>query len=336
MNRTLEAIFRHPMRLLILIVLPPLIGVGFAYFLIPRSYLSTSSLWAYQPFQEITPVGVTGNQFATPAQTQATALTEFLNSRTFVLSVVNGINIAPTLSLSGDVLANQQKRDDAIFAEISKNVLAAPVDYNLYTVTYKNRDPRIAQEIVASVVHQFTLQSPQFVYGQAQQLLKIYQAQLVQAKDNAAKSLGAENQYLAAHPELTKPGISPLNDPTYSSLDQQRLQAQSSVQNLETSIDLLTQEISLNGTSAGNLFKQLDTPLVPNQPQSRTKQYLTGGGIGLGVGLLLGIILLVVMVRRDRAVYIPRDIDKLANIPVILELPHMSVKTMTLLTERSA
>jgi uncharacterized protein involved in exopolysaccharide biosynthesis len=336
MNRTLEAIFRHPMRLLILIVLPPLIGVGLAYFLIPRSYQSTASLWAYQPFQQITPSGVVGNQFATPAQTQATALTEFLNSRTFVLSVVKGINIAPTLSLGSDVLADPQKRDNAIFIEISKNVLATSVDYNLYTINYKNRDPRVAEAIVASVVHQFTLQSPQFVYGQAQQLLKIYQDQLTQAKNNAAKSLGAEQQYLAAHPELTKPGFSPLNDPTYSSLDQQRLQTQSSVQNLETSIDLLTQEISLNGTGAGNLFKQLDAPLIPNQPLSRSKQYLTGGGIGLGAGLLLCIILLVVMVRRDRAVYIPRDIDKLANIPVILELPHMSVRTMTLLTERSA
>lgn len=336
MNRTLEAFFRHPMRLLILIILPPLLGVGLTYFLIPRTYQAESSLWAYQPFGQITPNGVVSDQFATPAQTQATALTELLNSRSFVLSVVNGINITPTLSLGSDVLSDPQKRDNAIFAEISKNVVVTPLDYNLYTITYKNRSPQIAQQIVASVVTQFTVQGTQFVYGQAQHLLTIYQGQLLQAKNAAAKALGAEQQYLAQHPELTKPGISPLNDPQYSSLDQQRLQTQAAEQNLETSIDLLNQEISLKGTSAGSLFKEMDVPFVPNQPQSRSKQFLVGGGIGAGVGLLLCLILLIVMVRRDRAVYIPRDIDKLANLPVVLELPHMSAKTMTLLTERSA
>ncbi|HEU5383088.1 MAG TPA: hypothetical protein VFV38_47415 [Ktedonobacteraceae bacterium] len=336
MHRVLEAIFRHPFRLLIMLVLPPLIGVAIAYVFIPRSYQAISGLWAFERFGVITATGLDSNAYATPAETQATALTELLNSRSFVLSVVNGIDILPTLHLSNDVASDPQKRDDAIFAEISKNVTVTPVDYNLYTISYKNSDPQIAQKIVASVINQFSLQGIQFTYAQAQRLLQVYEQQLLQAKNQATQAVTAEQQYLHDHPDLTKPGISPLNDPAYASLEQQRLQAQSSVQNLETSLSILNQEISVQGTSSGSFFKELDSPLTPNKPQTRTRQFLVGGGVGLGVGLLACIIVLLVMVRRDRAIYIPRDIDKLADVPVVMELPHLPARSMQRLVERSA
>lgn len=336
MRRVLEAFFRHPFWLLMILVLPPLISVGVAYFVVPHSYEATARMWAYQRYTTITASGVDSNLYATPAQTQAIALTELLNSRSFALSVAKGTDIASTLQLSASALSNPQTLGDDIFADLSKNVVVTPLDYSLYTITYTNTDPQVAQQIVAGVVKQFSTQGIAFTFGQAQRLVQIYQAQLIQAKNQANRAVATEQQYLLAHPELTKPGVSPLNDPQYAALDQQRLQDQYSVQNLQTTISTINEEVNAQGTGAGSFFKELDSPLVPGLPLSRTKKFLVVGGIGAGVGLAACILCILIMVRRDRAIYIPRDMGKLTTVPVVMQLPQLPSATVQLLKESSS
>jgi len=336
MYRLLETIFRYPLRLLTILVLLPVIGVGIAYFVFPHTYEAAARLWAYQRFGVITSTGTDTNLYETPAQTQAIALSELLNTRSFALSVAHGIDIAPTLQLSSDVLSNPQKLDDAVFANISKNVLVTPLEYSLYTITYISTSAVVAQEIVASVVNQFSTQGIQYAYGDAQRLLQIYQGQLVQTKQAAAQALDAEQAYLQAHPELRRPGIAPLNDPQYAALDAQRQQAQADEKNVETNITSLTQQLSAEGTNLESFFKELDNPLVPIQPQSRTKQFLTAGGVGLGVGIIACLVFLLILVRRDRAVYIPRDLENLVDFPIVMEIPQLPKKIMKIVAERSA
>jgi len=336
MRRVLEAFFRHPFWLLMILVLPPLISVGVAYFVVPHSYEATARIWAYQRYTTITASGVDSNLYATPAQTQAIALTELLNSRSFTLSVTKGIDIAPSLNLSTSALSNPQTTDDSIFANLSKYVVVTPLDYSLYTITYTSTDPQVAQQVVAGVVKQFSTQGIAFTFGQAQRLVQIYQTQLIQAKDQANRAVASEQQYLLAHPELTKPGVSPLNDPQYAALDQQRLQDQYSVQNLQTTISTINEEVNAQGTGSGSFFKELDSPLVPGIPLSRTKQFLVVGGVGAAVGLVACILCILIMVRRDRAIYIPRDVGKLTTVPVVMQLPQLPSRTVQLLKESSS
>lgn len=336
MYRWLETVFRYPLRLLAILIVLPLIGVGVAYFITPHTYQAAARLWAYQRFGVITTTGTDSNLYETPAQTQATALTELLNSRSFALSVTRGIDIAPTLQLSSSVLSDPQKLDDAIAANISKNVIVTPLDYSLYTVTYISTSAVVAQQVVVAVVTQFNSQGIQYAYGNAQRLLQIYQGQLIQAKQAAAQALEAEQTYKSQHPELNRPGVAPDNDPQYAALDAQRQQAQTDVQNIENNITGLTMQISAEGTNMESFFKELDVPMVPNQPQSRTKQFLTGGGVGLGVGILACLIFLLILVRRDRAIYIPRDLEKLADLAVVMEIPQLPARTVERLAEQSA
>src|SRR5579863_3755308 len=93
MYRVLEVFFRHPFRVLLMFILAPAIAVAITYFATPHSYEASASLWAYERYTVITSYGTDSNLYVTPAQTQATALTELLHSRSFILSVVNGINI---------------------------------------------------------------------------------------------------------------------------------------------------------------------------------------------------------------------------------------------------
>ena len=101
MRRTLEAIFRHPLQLILLLVLFPTIGVAIAYFLVPRTYQATASLWALHRYEIIGTTGPESDLTSTPAQTQATALSELLQTRSFALTIAQGVSgLAFSLNLA--------------------------------------------------------------------------------------------------------------------------------------------------------------------------------------------------------------------------------------------
>src|SRR4030081_786235 len=119
MNRILEAFFRRPLLFLVLIAIPPIVGVATAYFLVPRTYQSVADLWALRRYEIIGATGPESNLQATPADTQSLALDELLQTREFSLTVANDANILPILHLSSSILANTEQKDDALSAEIS-------------------------------------------------------------------------------------------------------------------------------------------------------------------------------------------------------------------------
>ena len=330
LRRTLEAIFRHPLQLLALIVLLPIIGVAVVYFVIPRTYQSTASVWALQRYFVIGSTGPESDLLSTPAQTQATALTELLQTRSFVDSVVKGINLAPTLNLGADVLNNPQQLEETLFNEVSKHVVVTPSAYNLFEISYANRDPRIAQQIVASVINNYGTQSLALSVAEGQNLLNNYQTQLASAQNELKNAVTAETEYVHTHPNLTPIQLS--SDPQYAILDAQRIQVQTKAQNLQNTINTIQQSISTQGTQASTLYQIIDAPQMPYLPVSRTKNYLIGGGIGLVVALLACTLYLVIVVRRDRGVYSASDLQDFVAYPVIMQLPNLTPAAVSLLT----
>jgi uncharacterized protein involved in exopolysaccharide biosynthesis len=330
LRRTLEAIFRHPLQLLALIVLLPIIGVAVVYFVIPRTYQSTASVWALQRYFVIGSTGPESDLLSTPAQTQANALTELLQTRSFVDSVLTGIDLAPTLNLGADVLNNPQQLEETLFSEVSKHVVVTPSAYNLFEISYANHNPKIAQQIVASIITNYGTQSLALSVAEGKNLLANYQTQLANAQDELTKAVTAETQFAHTYPNLTQTQLA--NDPQYAFLDTQRLQAQVKAQNLQNTINTIQQAINTQGTQAGTLFQVIDAPQVPYLPVSRTKNYLIGGGMGLAVALLACVLYLVIVVRRDRGVYSASDLQDFVAFPVILQVPNLTPATVSLLT----
>ena len=323
MIATLETIFRRPIHLLLLILLLPAIAIAIVSFL-PRSYQSTTSLWALRRYIIIGATGPESDLMSTPAQTQATALTEVLQSRTFALTVAHETHLASTLA--PNVRSDPQTRDDALFQDISTNVVPAAQGYNLFKITYTNRNPRVAQEVLQAVIHGFDVQSESFSSVEARQLLNGYQTQLAQAKKQANAAAQAEAQYIQNNP-YNDYSI----DPQYQLLHAETQQAQVNVTNIQTQIDTINQQIALQGSGPGTLFQTLDPPSFPTNPVSRLKTFLIGGGIGLGLALLACVLYVVLSVRRNRVVYTPLDLEKAAAFPVAMELPRLSPSARTLL-----
>ncbi len=337
MRRTLEAIFRHPIQLLLLLIVLPIAGVALVYFMVPRTYQSIASVWALHRYAVIGLSQAEIDLSSTPAQTQSTALNELLQTHVFVDAVVKGIDLAGALNLDPSVTHDPQQLENALFNDISHHVFATPQAYNLFQISYTNPNPQIARQIVASVITQFGAQSLGLSVVEGQNLLDSYQAQLASAQKALNKAADAEATYTATHPnsKLTSDPLSVTNDPQLASLDAARVQAQKTVQNLQDTISTIQQLIGTQGSSVSSLFQVLDPPQAPDRPVSRTKSYLVGGGAGLGIALLAIVLFLVILVRRDRSIYSPVELQHIAALPVAMQLPNLSPATISLLT-RSA
>jgi hypothetical protein len=321
------------MRLISLLILPLLVSLAIAYFLIPRTYQSTAALWAPHRYEIIGATGPESDLQATPAQTQAAALSELLQTRSFALAVANETGNDLTQNLPTNVKADPQRLDDALFNEISKNVVVTPEGYNLYEISYINRNPKVAQHVIEAVMKNFASQSKIFSVIEGQHILDGYQTALIKAQSDADSAAAAEAQYIRAHPSLSLQQLA--NDPQYVLLHSATQQAQGTVQGIRENIAALNQTISAQGTSDDSLFRVIDNPISPSQPVSRMKQYLFAAGIGLGVGLLACILYIILLLRRERGVYTALNLQKVTNLPVVMQLPHLAPSTVTQLVKGS-
>lgn len=331
MIKVLEAVFRHPIQLLVMLLVPVIIALGVAYVL-PRSYQSSASLWALKRYEIIGATGPESNLLATPADTQVAALSEMLQSRAFALAVAKSTDVASTLKLSQQELSDPQLLDDALILEISQHVQVISKGYNLYEITYINKNAHVAYQVVQAVITEFRLQGQGFSVSEGQHLLQGYQDQLARAKDDADSAAQAESQYLLTHPNLTKTGSTPLNDPQYALLDSKRTQAQSVLQNLQSTIATLNQQIATQSSGNDTFFQTLDAPLEPDAAVSRSKALLTAGGLGAGLGLVASILYILILVRRDRAFYTALDLQKMTSTPILMQIPQLSGSTKAMLT----
>jgi uncharacterized protein involved in exopolysaccharide biosynthesis len=323
LRRFLEVIFRRPLLLLLLLVLLPLMSLAIAYVL-PRSYQSTASLWALHRYAVIGASGPESDLQSTPAETQATTLTELLQARAFALSVAKATSLPSTLA--ANVQADPQALDDALYTEISKNVVVGAQGYNLFVITYTNANPQVTQQVIQAVIQNFGLQTQGFSVVEGQHLLEGLQTELAKAKQDAATAAAADSKYISNHPSLTKADL--LSDPQYGLLHAQTLQDQATLTNIQTNIATISQEISAQGAGSDNLFKVLDAPALPDRPVSRLKTLLLGGGVGLGIAVLACILYVLIAIRRDRTVYTPLDLQKVTALPVIMQIPHLAETTV--------
>lgn len=329
MDRVRRTLSRHLMQLLPVALLPVIIGTAIAYIL-PRQYQATATLWALHNYTTLTATNIDANALDTPAQSQATALGEMLQTRSFALAVAQESKLATSLSNrneSGPTL------NDTLVSLVSQASQITAQGYDLFTVQFTDKNPALAQQVVQAIIDQYSQEVRNTATAEGQNILQPYQAQLVQAQKDAQSALDTQAQFLAAHPQLGQNQLQ--TDPTYQQLHLQVQQTQQKVQALQNIITVLEQQIADHTTIADGLYRVLDAPVVPNRPTSRTKTFLIGGGAGLVLGLLAGALLLVLLMRSDRKIYTRDDLHQVTTSPVVMELPLLSPKAVEVLVKTS-
>lgn len=328
-DRVRRTVSRHLRQLLPVVFLPVIIGTAIAYIL-PRQYQATATLWALHNYTTLTATNIDANALDTPAQSQATALGEMLQTRSFALAVARESKLAASLSNQGD---SPQNLDDILVSTISQSSQVTPQGYDLFTVQYIDHSPVTAQQVVQAIIDQYSQEVRNTATAEGQNVLQPYQAELVQAQRDAQDALDAQTQYLATHPQLGQNQLQ--TDPTYQQLHLQVQQTQQKVQALQNIITVLEQQIADHTTIADGLYRVLDSPVVPDRPASRTKTFLLGSGAGLVLGMLAGALLIVLLMRSDRKIYTRGDLHQVTASPVVMELPLLSPKAVEVLVKTS-
>lgn len=329
MDRVRRTILRHLMQLLPVAVLPLLIGIGIAYIL-PHQYQATATLWALHNYTTLTATNIDANALDTPAQSQATALSEMLQTRSFALAVAQEAKLASTLSNRS---GNAQTLNDTLVLLVTQSAQVTAQGYDLFTIQYTDRNPTQAQQVVQAIIDQYSQEVRNTATAEGQNVLQPYQAELVQAQRDAQDALDTQTQFLAAHPQLTQNQLQ--TDPTYQQIHLQVQQTQQKVDALQNIITVLEQQIADHTTIADGLYRVLDAPVVPTRPTSRTKNLLIGGGAGLVLGLIASSLLIVLLMRSDRKIYTRSDLHQVTTSPVVMELPLLSPKTVEVLVRTS-
>jgi hypothetical protein len=330
MDRVLRAIVHHPIQLLVLILLPIAIG-GMIAFRLPRQYQAVATLLALHRYDTLTATSVDTSSLDTPAETQVTALNELLQSRSFAMDVAQQANLVSTLP--DQINANPISRDNALVTDISQHVVVQAQGADLFTITYTSTNPEITQQVVAAVINNYQQVIKATVATEGPSLLGTYQAQLAQAQQNAKVTAAAVSDYTLAHPLLTE--IALQQSPQYQHLQALDLQAQQNLTNIQTDITSLEQNITTHAIVAASLYTVLDKPVVPTQPLSRVKSLLLGTAAGLAIGVLAGALFIALTASRDRKVYSSVDLRKVTAYPVVMELPRLSPKTVSVLVKMS-
>src|SRR6185312_12722823 len=181
MTKVIEILFRNKGKLLALLLLPILVS-GVVVFFLPRTYQATARLWALQRYAVISATGIESDIQSTEAMTQATALNEFLQTKSFDLAVAKDTDLAKHMGISQ---SDTQDLQDALYAEISTHVVVTPSSQYLFVITYSNANPSVAMQVVKAVIAHYGEESAAYASAEGAQLLSSYQGQLTAAQQQA-------------------------------------------------------------------------------------------------------------------------------------------------------
>jgi uncharacterized protein involved in exopolysaccharide biosynthesis len=324
MTKFLEILFRNKLRLAALLLLPVLVS-GVVVFFLPRSYQATARLFANRRYAVIGATGPESDLQSTPATTQATALTGFLQIESFDVAVAKDTGLAKQMNAPS---SDQQRLDDALYAEISTHVSVTGASSNLIVVTYSNKDPVVAMKVVKAVVDQYREQSTVYATTTGQQLLSSLQGQITTAQNAFQTATQRATQYLSAH-NLSANSTAAQNDPAYQALASAAQQANTNLTNIQNNYNSLVAQVA---ELSQPLFLTVDAPTVPTQPESRVKSLLVGGAVGLVIGLLAAIGYFLILVRLDQSVYSSADMPAITDYPVLIQIQKLPRRSATWIT----
>jgi len=324
MTKVLEILFRNKLRLAALLLLPVLVS-GVVVFFLPRSYQATARLFANRRYAVIGATGPESDLQSTPATTQATALTGFLQIESFDVAVAKDTGLAKQMNVPS---SDQQRLDDALYAEISTHVSVTGASIKLNVVTYSNKDPVVAMKVVKAVVDQYREQSTVYATTTGQQALSSLQGQITTAQNVLLSATQRATQYLHDH-GFTANSTAAQNDPQYQALASAVQQASTNLTNIQNNYNGMAAAVA---ELSQPLFLTVDAPIVPTQPESRVKSLLVGGAVGLVIGLLAAIGYFLILVRLDQSVYSSADMPAITDYPVLIQIQKLPRRSATWIT----
>lgn len=319
MARYVEMLFRHWLRFaLVLIVLPlPATVATVIYF---RTYEATTNLWIDDPGTLNANVKVPGwNQYMTPAQNQADALTQMLATKSF-----DDALLGAAFQAGGITDASQQQQ---ISLTVPINIKVVPQGSHLLSIIYSCQRGSVCLAVLNATVTVFKERLTTIQKDQQDLAVSFLESQVAAASDRFKTSQAALQKYLSAHPGSQLPtsyqvGMNP-------ELDGLLLQLQQDTSNLTSYESQLAQAQYVSAAAARFIDTSTRTVDLPRI----TKGGFTGDGssvrralvvLAVCVSAAVGYLLFLVWIdktARDR-----KELEHRLQIPVLASIRQLKLE----------
>jgi hypothetical protein len=319
MARYVEILFRHWLRFaLVLIVLPiPATVATVIYF---RTYEAATNLWIDDPSTLNTNIKVPGwNQFITPAQNQADALTQMLATKSFDDALLD------TAYANGGITSASEQQQ--IRLTVPLNIKVVPQGTHLLSIIYSCQRASVCTAVLSATVTVFHDRLTAIQKDQQDLAISFLQSQVAAAKVHLKASQDALQKYLAAHPGVLLPASYQVGlNPELDGLELQLQQDTSSVSLYEGQLA----QAQYTADAAGR-FVEISTRTV--DPPRITKGGFLGDGsserralVVLAVCISAAAAYLLFLAWIDKTARDRKELEHRLQIPVLATIPQLRLE----------
>ncbi len=269
------------------------------------------------------------NTYITPAQNEATVLSELLGSPSFDEGIIYSADAAAYRNWA-TIKAHGVNAVQYMVSDVARNLVLTPHNH-LVVVSYTGQDRNLAvgavagasivQAFVSTVIDRASAQSN----AQLAASIAAYKSQLASARRHQGASYTQLRAWMQRHgyagPDPSAgTQAAGITDPQYDALYQQYLFDKSNSDNIQNK--LLTAQVTqqTNVQLGGATLSELDPPSTSGS--SATRKELTTLLIFAGVGLALSIVFLVARTALDRGLRYADEVAELLRVPTLAVVPY--------------
>jgi uncharacterized protein involved in exopolysaccharide biosynthesis len=305
----------------------------------PPTYDSTVRLWTER--QTLVP-NPNDNPYVTPAQEQASVLTELLNTKYFCVKVGSrsplaeslasssgsrpgpvqqvlsklGLGGAPAGHLSGRAL------DDAVFQAVSRQTTVVPAGPEIVAVTFRGGSPELASQVAQAVADQFIEETLTSQRVQASAAVDFYASQVKQAQTDLQAADTQVDQYLSAHPEQRV--LNAVPDARMTQLRKDDDAARQRYTDLQSKLDQAKVNASGLDQPSVSGIRTLDKAEVPTKASSVKTVALQAAAAGLGLAVLILVAGVLVLTMVDSTVRRPEEVEQVLALRPVGTVPRLN------------
>jgi uncharacterized protein involved in exopolysaccharide biosynthesis len=236
------------------------------------------------------------NPYLSPAQNEATEMQQQLAFQSFVVGVAAETELAQRYNLNTD--AGKLQAYARLTSEIT---IDAPGGPNVLRISASDKDPLLAQQIVAALLAYFQSYYQTNRLNIDKQAQTFYRGQLTAANATVDQDNAKILEYCRTHQEACVPPYQ--IDPALAELQSQLTLDQQSVKDLTSALTAIERDMQATDSSASSFFQVKDAPSVPTLSLDKKKLLTTYTGGGLAAALALVALIVFIRTQLDRKVY---------------------------------
>lgn len=314
MRRYVEAFFRHP----ILLVLPVILAVGASASYVarqPEVYRGGLTFWCDTPIPN--PSSMFDDRLGSaPAEKQRALLTELLQTQTFLTRVARAGPWAEELDRRSPADAER------LLLWLATRVGVSATGPHVLTVSTTGATPAAAADLGRAIGVAYVAQVNETQEARAKASLGFYRSDLDQASKNLSEARARLTQQVSALQGGGPLGVA--GDAALAQVTQQVSTAQANYEKAKANV--AAAEAGLSITSDSGAVRVLDEPDASTTPMARRKKLVLAGVAGAFAGAMVSFVALLIMVLGDRAVHTPSDVERILRMPVVGAIEELPAK----------